>query len=304
MTAVLTRGALTPAECVDATDRGQRLAQRALIVAAVVDDRLAVAIGNAGAIRHLVGADHVAQANVGGLEAARGGDEIDDPLHRKGRFRTTGAPIRRVRNLVGGGDPGADRQRIDLVGTGQMDGGVVDNAGADRIPGAAIDDEIIAQREDAAVVVEADLDIVDLVARMARAHQVLAAVLDPLHRPPQPARQEWDQQVLRIDVPLEAEAAADVEGDAADARFRHLQHRSRLAPHPMHDLGRRPDRHRIGARVMEADDAAAFHGRRGVAVMMKAAFELVRRARERGRKVAFADREGADEVGREFVVDD
>ena len=49
---------------------------------------------------------------------------------------------------------------------------------------------------------------------------MLAPVLDPLHRPAEPARQERDQQVLRIDMPLDAEAAADVERDAAHARFR------------------------------------------------------------------------------------
>src|SRR5262249_15461812 len=100
------------------------------------------------------------------------------------------------------------------------DRGVVNHAGADRIPRAAIDDELIAQRQDAAVVVKADLDIVDLVARMAGAHQMLAAVLNPLDRPPQPSGPEPNQQVSRVDVPLEAETAADVERDAAYARFR------------------------------------------------------------------------------------
>ena len=83
-----------------------------------------------------------------------------------------------------------------------MDRGVVGDARPDRVPGAAIDDVIIAQREDAAVVVEADLDIVQLVARMRRAHQVLAPGLDPAHRPPEPARKERDQHVLGIDVAL------------------------------------------------------------------------------------------------------
>src|SRR5258706_10759106 len=100
-----------------------------------------------------------------------------------------------------------------------MDGGVVDHAGADRIPCPAIDNEAVAQRKNAAVAVEADLDVVQLVARMTRADQMLAAVLDPLHRPPQPARQERNQQVFRIDGPLEAEAAADVERDATHARL-------------------------------------------------------------------------------------
>ena len=36
-----------------------------------------------------------------------------------------------------------------LYGPGEMRGGIVGDAGADRIPGAAIDDETVAQREDA-----------------------------------------------------------------------------------------------------------------------------------------------------------
>src|SRR5262245_7545202 len=72
----------------------------------------------------------------------------------------------------------------------------------------------------------------------------------------------------------------------------------------MNDLGGRPDRHAIRPRVMNADDAAALHGRGGIAVMIKAALQLVRGARERGSDVALADGEGANEVGLEFIVDD
>ncbi len=156
--------ALALAKRRDAADRIERLPQRARIIAAVVDDRLAVAIGNAHVIGHFVGADHVAQSHVGGFEAELAGNEIDDPLHCKGGFRTACSSIRRVRNLVGCGDPGIDRDGVDLVGADQMDRGVVNHAGADGIPGAAIDDEMVAKRQDAAVVVKADLDIVDLVA--------------------------------------------------------------------------------------------------------------------------------------------
>src|SRR5438876_6339595 len=139
---------------------------------------------------------------------------------------------------------------------------------------------------------------------MAGAHQMLAAVLDPLDRAPKPARQEWNQQVFRVDVSLEAEAAAAIERDATYARFRKPQDRGRLAAHPMHDWGGRPDRHASRPRVIDADDAAALHRGSGIAVMIKAALQLVRGARERGGDVALADREGANEVGLEFVVDD
>jgi hypothetical protein len=164
VTALVSRRALALAKRGDAADRIERLPQCPLIIAAVVDDGLAVAIGNADVIRHFVGADHVARAHFGGFEAELAGNEVDDPLHRKGSLRAACSPIRCVRNLVGCGDPGVDRDGIDLVGAEQVDRGVVNHARADGIPGAAIDDEMIAQRQDAAVVVKADLDIVDLVA--------------------------------------------------------------------------------------------------------------------------------------------
>src|SRR5262249_60391184 len=66
----------------------------------------------------------------------------------------------------------------------------------------------------------------------------------------------------------------------------------------------RPDRHAIRPWVVDADDAAALYGRGGIAVMIKAPLQLVRGARERGGDVTLADREGANEVGLEFVVDD
>jgi len=58
---------------------------------------------------------------------------------------------------------------IDLVGAGQMRGGVVGDARPDRIPCAAIDREIIAQRQESAIVVKADFNIVQLIARVRRA---------------------------------------------------------------------------------------------------------------------------------------
>ena len=164
VTTLLPRRALALAKRRDTAERIERLPQRPRIIAAVVDDGFAVAIGHAHAIGHFVGPDHVAQAHFGGLEAELAGHEIDDPLHRKRGFRAPCSPIRRVRNLVGCGDPGIDRDSVDLVGTEEMHRGVVDHAGADRIPRAAIDDELVAQRQDAAFVVEAHLDVVHLVA--------------------------------------------------------------------------------------------------------------------------------------------
>src|SRR5262249_62407359 len=69
VTALLPRRALALAKRRDAADGIERLPQRPLIITAVVNNRLAVAIGNADGIGHFVGVDHVAQAHVGGLRA-------------------------------------------------------------------------------------------------------------------------------------------------------------------------------------------------------------------------------------------
>ena len=143
-----------------------------------------------------------------------------------------------------------------------MDGGVVGDADADRVPRAAIDEEIVAQREDMAVIVKADLDIVQLVARMAGAQQMLLPLLDPAHRPPEQAGEKRDQQVFGVDMALAAEAAADIERQAAHPRLGQAEERGGFAAHPMHHLRRGPDRHRIGARIVGADDAAALHRHR------------------------------------------
>src|SRR5258708_39237724 len=118
-----------------------------------------------------------------------------------------------------------------------------------------------------AVVVEPDLEIVQLVARMGRAHQMLAASLDPAHRPPEPACEEGDQQILGVDMPLAAKAAADIEGKTAHSRLGHAEQAGRLAAYPMNHLGRGPDCHRVGTWFISADNAAALHRHGGVTVM-------------------------------------
>src|SRR5262249_36922272 len=82
----------------------------------------------------------------------------------------------------------------------------------------------------ATIVVEADLDLVQLVASMGRTDEVFAALLDPAHRAPGETREEGNQHVLGVDVPLGAEPAAHIERYAAHACFRQTQDRCRLAP--------------------------------------------------------------------------
>ena len=52
---------------------------------------------------------------------------------------------------------------------------------------------------------------------------MLAPVLDPFHRPPDLARREWNQKILRIEFAPHPEAAADIVLDHADRGLRQPQ---------------------------------------------------------------------------------
>ena len=74
------------------------------------------------------------------------------------------------------------------------------------------------EREDPAVVARADAHVVDLLALVRGADEVLAPVLGPLDRHPEPAGGERDEDLLGIELDdLDAEAAADVGRDDVDA---------------------------------------------------------------------------------------
>ena len=112
-------------ECVDAAERIERLLQSARVVAAVVDDRLAVAIGNAQRVRHLLRAGSCCAAAPRPARASsrrRGPSGAPSPAPprdgpRRGRVRS--APCwspRRALSTARCGDP---------VGPGKMRRGVV-----------------------------------------------------------------------------------------------------------------------------------------------------------------------------------
>src|SRR6266849_4957593 len=119
---------------------------------------------------------------------------------------------------------------------------------------------------------------------------MLVPVLEPAHRPTKSSGEKRDQQILGVDVTLDAKAAADIESQTPYPRFRQTEDRGGLAPHPMHDLGGRPYRHGVGPRVVGSDDAPALHRNGGVTVMVKAALQLVRRGGQRPIDVALCYR--------------
>ncbi len=104
-------------------------------------------------------------------------------------------------------------------------------------------------------------------------------------------------------MPLAAKPAADVERDAAHPRLGQTQQRGGFAPHPVNHLGRGPDRRRVGARIIGADDAAALERHSGVAVVIKPAAQPMRSAGQHGVDIAPADRKRADQIGLKPVMD-
>ena len=174
-----------------------------------------------------------------------------------------------------------------------MHRGVVGDAGADRIPGAAIGDEAVAECEDAGRRRRSPPRHRGSGRANGRRH-MRCSCRSSIHRTGRftGAREERNQQFLGIDVALDAETAADVERDAADARLGHARARWTASRRTQCTtwVGR-PDRNRVGAFVVIADDAAALHRHRSIAVMVEAPLEPVRRARQRGLDVALGDGE-------------
>ena len=90
--------------------------------------------------------------------------------------------------------------------------------------GADVDDVAVADPEDRAATAGCDLQVMDLLARLVGRQQVFAPILDPAHRPADPAGEKRDDELLAIEAVLDAEAAADVRGDDADRVLGHAEH--------------------------------------------------------------------------------
>jgi hypothetical protein len=91
--------------------------------------------------------------------------------------------------------------------------------------------------EDFAVVRHRRPDVVVLMARVVGGDQMLAPVLDPLHRAIEPHRCDTDQHVFGIKLAADAEAAADVRLVALHRRRRALEHSRQKLLVPVRHLG-------------------------------------------------------------------
>ena len=143
--------------------------------------------------------------------------DVEQPLAEEIGLEASRPAIGADRRLVGHPQRHVELDVGDAIRPGHE---LRDVARADRAVGAHIgahvDVGVAAQRQDGAVARAGDLDVDLGLARVVHRHQVLAAVLGPLHRPVEMARRERDQEIFRIELAARAKAAADVVLDHLD----------------------------------------------------------------------------------------
>ncbi len=235
-------------------------------------------------VGHRLGRDHVAPAQLGAidLELARG--EIDHGLDHIGRLRPAGAAVGAGHHRVGQHRRRLGGDRRDHIGAGEHADVVGRRSGiaVGIVVGADVREVAHREGEEAAVRVERELGLGDVVAAMLVGLQTFAALGNPFHRPADEARRERSEHVFRIEPALHAEAAADILGDDAELGLRLLEHLRRDgAPDHVRALHGAAQRGAAVARGVFGDAAARLHGVGGEPVDHHAVTDHVRRGGER-----------------------
>ena len=247
----------------------------------------------------------VAQPQLDGVDAELARRVVDQRLARRLAGRPADAAVRRGLALVRERRVDLVAHVLDVVEARQERGRAerVDEA-RPRMPeiGAAVADVAALQGEEAAVGVGCQLELADDLLGVPARGQRLVAVLDPLDRRAQAARQLGDDGLLDEQVHLEAEAAPDGRADHPHARVLQPELRRQHGAHEERHLRRRPDRDRALGHVPICDHAAALE-RRGVgAPEVEALAEDVRGARERPVDVARLELDVREVVVAQLVV--
>ena len=272
----LERRELVPADqLLELGERGGVVAGVVLELAPVLEDQPLV-------VGELVGLDEVGGAHLGAVLAEPGRDRVHGPLHHVAALRPPGAAVGRDHHGVGVERLAAHPVDARLVGTEQLGGGDDRHDQAVRRVGAVVVPEHHVEAEQPAVVVEADLDVVDLAALVGRGDEVLAPVLGELHGAAERAGRQRHQHLLgpRV-VDLHAEAAADVGRDHVDLAEVEAELDRDRRPDAGGGLGRGPHLQAADVGVPAGDGAAALHRHAGAALDGQVEAHPVRRGRDR-----------------------
>ena len=191
-------------------DALERLAQRRLVVSAVVGERREVLIDDVVNVRELVRPQEIAPPDFDPIEPQLPGGEVEQALDDEDAVLASGAAVGGHDRLVGEHRGELAVVRRHAVGTEQRALAVERHGEAVRVVRAGIVQEAIPKPEDGAILAQRDLRVVDLQALLRRRDEVLAAVAHPLDRPQQPQREPGDQHFFGVEHhDLRAEAAAD-----------------------------------------------------------------------------------------------
>ncbi len=240
-------------------DLRDRAIEGRVVVAGVEIGLVLVGHQLAGRERQLGFDDQVLAAEVDRVEPEIVRDQVEQTLAEEVRLepagRAQGADRRLARHhhLEREGDvANAVRARQELHRLRRHHAAV----GADI--GAHVAPDMAAHAENAAVARAGDLELAIDLARVVGRHQVLAAVLDPLHRPAEQPRGERDEEILRIELAAHAEAAADVGLQHVDGVLADAEHLGQHAAVEEQHLGGAEHRQARFRGVPFGDDAARF----------------------------------------------
>ncbi len=211
--------------------------------------------------RELLVLDPVLLAQLQRLAAQLGRQLVHDPLDGERGLRPAGAAVG-----VGGGLGGEHVRAGEPVGRELVDR-VEHERAEDRDArrhqaqvGTHVGEQVDVQRENGAVALGCDRDVLDLVAAVVGREQRLRAGLGPLDRLAQLDRRGEDEDLLGRDLQLAAEPAADVRGDHPQLVLGHARGGRRQRLEDVRDLRRRPHGQLLTGRV--DDDGAGLHERR------------------------------------------
>ena len=130
---------------------------------------------------------------------------------------------------------------------------------------ALVVEELVVKGENTALGVDRGANLMALLPRMIGGDQMLAPVLDPLHRAAEPQRGKADQHVLGIKLAANAEAAADMALEQMHAGGIASQHAGDVVAIPVRHLGGAMKLQHVAGGVIARDRATGFERNAGMA---------------------------------------
>ena len=214
---------------------------------------------------HLVRRNEIAPAQLDGIDRKPRGDRIHHAFAHEGAFEAPRRAIGAAGGLVGQPQTADRAIRGHAVRAGQHGGGKIRHRRRVRAHiTALVVEELIVDGEDTTLGIGCGANLVPLRTRMIGRDQVLAPVLDPLHRPAQAERAEADQHILGIELAANPEAAADMAFIKMHGRRIAAEHPRDGVPVPVRHLRGAVELQHVAAAVVARNRPARLQRHTGV----------------------------------------